>query len=84
MGVLNCMRLFYSGDQGWLWLFISDEPAQALSPRQNFEILVTAYKSLLINGRWKEREGGNAYESFGGKILLHVLLMTKPLIFSAP
>ena len=48
-------------------LFISDEPAQALPSRRNSEILISAHKSLLINGRWKEREGGKAYESFGGK-----------------
>ena len=48
-------------------LLISDEPAQALSSRRNSEILISAHKSLLINGRWKEREGGKAYENFGGK-----------------
>ena len=49
------------------WLFILDEPAQALSPRQNFEILISAHKSLLINGKWKKREKNKTYKNFENK-----------------
>ena len=45
-------------------LLISDEPAQALSFRRNFEILISVHKSLLINDKWKEREGDKIYENF--------------------
>ena len=76
--LLNCMRIFHSllisetvqgteVDYVIFRLLILDEPAQALSFCQNFEILISAHKSLLINGRWKEREKGKAYENFGGK-----------------
>lgn len=33
------------------WLFILDELAQALPLRQNFKILICAFKSLLINDK---------------------------------
>ena len=78
MRVLNCMRIFHfllisetaqkiEIDYVIFRLFILDESIQALSFRRNFEILISAHKSLLINGKWKKREGGKAYESFGGK-----------------
>ena len=73
--LLNCMRLFRAllisgtaqGAEVDYGLLIADEPAQALPPRRNSEILISAHKSLLINGRWKEREEDKAYENFGGK-----------------
>ena len=76
--MLNCMKIFHfllisetaqkiEIDYVIFRLFILDEPAQALPPRRNFEILISVHKSLLINDRWKEREGGKAYENFGSK-----------------
>ena len=48
-------------------LLILDEPAQALPFRRNSGILIYAHKSLLINGRWKEREEDKTYENFENK-----------------
>ena len=62
MGVLNCMKIFHfllisetvqriEIDYVIFRLFILDESAQALPLRRNSEILISAHKSLLINGR---------------------------------
>ena len=48
-------------------LLILDESTQALPPRRNSEILICVHKSLLINGRWKEREKDKIYKNFENK-----------------
>lgn len=48
-------------------LLTSDQLTRALPTCRNSEIRTFRHRSLISRGRWKDSEGGKAYESFGSK-----------------